>query len=148
MSQNQDQEHLKLLSIFHYIVGGLTALFACLPLLYVALGLAFVLAPASFANKPGAQPPPGFLGWFFVGFGAFFFLLGQSLAVSMLVAGRFLSKRKRYTFAFVVACLECLFMPFGTVLGVFTIIVLSRESVKTLFNAGISGPPASPEGLG
>jgi hypothetical protein len=31
------------------------------------------------------------------------------------------------------ACIECLFIPFGTILGVFTIIVLSRESVKTLF---------------
>jgi hypothetical protein len=32
------------------------------------------------------------------------------------------------------ACIECLFIPFGTILGVFTIIVLSRESVKTLFS--------------
>jgi len=31
------------------------------------------------------------------------------------------------------ACIECLFMPFGTVLGVFTILVLVRESVKQLF---------------
>jgi hypothetical protein len=31
------------------------------------------------------------------------------------------------------ACIECLFLPFGTILGVFTIIVLSRESVKALF---------------
>jgi hypothetical protein len=34
---------------------------------------------------------------------------------------------------FVIACIECLFMPFGTILGVFTLIVLSRESVKKLF---------------
>jgi hypothetical protein len=27
-------------------------------------------------------------------------------------------------------CAECLFIPFGTILGVFTIIVLLRESVK------------------
>jgi len=36
-------------------------------------------------------------------------------------------------FCFVVACIECLFMPFGTVLGAFTIIVLMRPSVKNLF---------------
>jgi hypothetical protein len=35
----------------------------------------------------------------------------------------------------VVACLECLFIPFGTILGVLTLIVLSRESVKTQFSA-------------
>jgi hypothetical protein len=31
------------------------------------------------------------------------------------------------------AGVECLFMPVGTVLGVFTIIVLVRDSVKELF---------------
>jgi len=35
----------------------------------------------------------------------------------------------------VMACVECLFIPFGTILGVFTIIVLLRESVKALFAA-------------
>jgi hypothetical protein len=33
------------------------------------------------------------------------------------------------------ACIECLFIPFGTILGVFTVVVLSRESVKALFAA-------------
>jgi hypothetical protein len=32
-----------------------------------------------------------------------------------------------------VACVECLSMPFGTVFGVFTILVLNRASVKELF---------------
>jgi hypothetical protein len=36
-------------------------------------------------------------------------------------------------FAFVVSCVECLFFSFGTILGTFTIIVLSREPVKALF---------------
>ena len=138
---NQDQEHLKLLSVFHYVVGGLTALFGCIPLIHLSLGLMFILSPASMAGKHG-EPPPAFFGWFFVVFGAFFFLLGQSLAVAMIIAGRFISRRRRHAFVFVVACLECMFMPFGTVLGVFTIIVLSRESVRALFNPG---PPAAPE---
>ncbi len=30
---------------------------------------------------------------------------------------------------------ECIFIPFGTVLGVFTIIVLSRLSVKPVFQS-------------
>ena len=32
---------------------------------------------------------------------------------------------------------ECLFILFGTILGVFTVIVLSRESVKNLFSQRI-----------
>jgi hypothetical protein len=31
-------------------------------------------------------------------------------------------------------------MPFGTVLGVFTIVLLSRDSVKSAFNAATSAP--------
>jgi hypothetical protein len=31
------------------------------------------------------------------------------------------------------ACILCLFTPLGTILGVFTIIVLSRQSVKELY---------------
>jgi membrane protein YqaA with SNARE-associated domain len=46
-----------------------------------------------------------------------------------------LAKHSLYWFAFAIACVECLFIPFGTILGVFTIIVLSREPVKALFAA-------------
>jgi hypothetical protein len=47
-------------------------------------------------------------------------------------------KHTRYWFALTMACIECLFIPFGTILGVFTIIVLSRESVKELFAAPVA----------
>jgi hypothetical protein len=48
----------------------------------------------------------------------------------------------------VMAGVECIFAPFGTVLGVFTIIVLMRESVKQLFTVknalqATSAPPGS-----
>jgi len=55
------------------------------------------------------------------------------LAISCGVAGRKLSTHSSYTFCLVVAGLECLWMPLGTVLGVFTIIVLIRPSVKAIF---------------
>src|SRR5438128_6559299 len=55
------------------------------------------------------------------------------MAVCILIAGRSLSRREGYSFALVIACIECLFIPFGTILGVFTIVVLSRESVKASF---------------
>jgi hypothetical protein len=58
------------------------------------------------------------------------------MAICILLAGRCLSRNKHYTFALVMACIECLFIPFGTILGVFTIIALSRESVRTLFSTG------------
>ena len=52
-------------------------------------------------------------------FALMFILLGWILGVVVLVSGRFIARRKHYNFGFVVACVECLLMPFGTVLGVF-----------------------------
>lgn len=129
-----DAQHLRLLSIFHYVVGGLTALFACFPLIHLAIGLAMVFSPDFFHTKAGEQPPPQAIGWLFTCIGGFMFLVGQTMAVCTILAGRFIARRKRYWFIFVMACIECAFFPFGTVLGVFTIITLSRQTVKGLFS--------------
>ncbi len=129
--ENADEQQLKLLSIFHYVVAGLAALFACLPLIHLAMGLFMVLAPEKFGS-PNTQPP-AFIGWFFVAFASLFILAGWTFAVFVLLAGRFIARRVHYMFCFVMACVECIFMPFGTVLGAFTIIVLIRQSVKNLF---------------
>ena len=131
---NQDEQHLRLLSIFHYVVGGMNALAACIPFIHLALGIALV--SGAFPDQPGHQGPPPFLGWLFIGIAAVLILGGWTLAVAILLAGRFLIRRTHYTYCFVVAAVECLFMPVGTVLGVFTIIVLVRPSVKALFQPG------------
>src|SRR5882724_1406457 len=145
---NQDTEHLRLLAIFHYIVAGLAALFSCFPLLYTTAGAIFIFVarhPAAAGPKPGQGPPPEFIGWIFAVIGSLLFLFGIAIAICILIAGRSLAKHTRYWFAFTMACIECLFIPFGTILGVFTLIVLLRESVKTLFSttAGEQGTTAS-----
>ena len=128
-----DEEYLRLLSVFHYVVAGLAGLFALFPIFHLAMGLFLILAPDKFAGQ--GQPPPAFIGWFFVAFAGVFIALGCTLAAFVLTAGRFLARRKHYVFCLVVAGMECLFVPFGTVLGTFTIIVLMRQPVKQLFTA-------------
>ncbi len=125
----EDERQLELLSTFHYIVGGLTALFACFPLIHVALGLFMV-----FGDLNG-EPPPPFMGWLFLVIGGFLVVSGWALAALIIAAGRKLKRRISRTYCLVVAGLECLVMPFGTILGVFTIITLTRDSVKKLFEA-------------
>ena len=127
---NQDSEHLKLLAIFHYVAAGMLGLFACIPFIHFFMGLA--LATGTFPDTdPEAQP----IGIFIMVFAGLFILAGWTLAVLIAYAGRSLQKRERYTFCLVVAGVECIFMPVGTVLGVFTIIVLMRDSVKALFRS-------------
>jgi len=130
---DRDTEQLNLLAIFHYIVAGLAALFSFFPLIYTAIGVIFIFAARNGTAKPGEELPPEFLGWIFAVLGSLLFVIGVVMAISILMAGRSLALRKRYTFAFIIACIECLFFPFGTILGVFTIVTLSRESVKALF---------------
>ena len=139
---NQDTERLRLLSIFHYVVAGLAALFSFFALLYTTIGAIFIFAARHDTPKPGEELPPEFLGWIFVGVGSFLLLPGVAMAICILIAGRYLSRRKHYTFALVMACIECLFIPFGTILGVFTIVALSRESVRALFCKAIAQAPA------
>lgn len=131
---NRDKEHLQLLAIFHYVVAGLAALFSFFPLLYTTVGAIFIFAARHGTAKPGEELPPEFLGWIFAVIGSVLFLIGLAMAICILIAGRSLALRKRYSFALVMACIECVFIPFGTILGVFTIVVLSRESVRGLFS--------------
>src|SRR5437762_3959184 len=138
---NHDTEHLWLLAIFHYVVAALAALFSFFPLLYSAMG-GFMLYAAHHPGPRNQEPPPAIVGWIFIVLGAFFFLAGVAMAICILIAGRSLARQRRYWFAFVMACIECLFMPFGTILGVFTIIVLSRESVKGLFCSATGQVPS------
>jgi len=129
--ENDDANHLRLLSIFHFVAAGLIALFATLPVIHVVIGIAMVSGrlPPSGGSAP---PPPGF-GWMFVIFGSAFILFGWTLAICLFIAGRCLKRRRRYLFCLVVAGAACVFQPIGLLLGVFTFIVLLRPSVKSLF---------------
>jgi hypothetical protein len=86
---NQDLEHLRLLSIFHYVVSGLAALFACFPVIHLIIGLVLVFAPDNMTSN--GDVPPALIGWFFVIFAVCFILAGLTLAVFIAITGRFLS---------------------------------------------------------
>ena len=135
---NQDEEHLRLLSIFHYVCAGLGALCACFPIFHLILGLVLRFRPESFG--PVKDQPPTWLGDFIVAFASVIILSGWVFAGLLAYAGRCLARRKHYTFCIVMGGISCMFMPFGTVLGILTIMVLARPSVKALFNGGT--PPA------
>jgi hypothetical protein len=141
MDSTDDEQHLRLLGIFHYVVGAITALFAMIPLIHFTLGLFFVFAPQRSIQH--GSPPPALIGWFFMIFGGALFLLGESFAGCVVAAGRFICSRRRYWFVFVVACMQCAFFPFGTVLGVFTIVVLSRPGVKEAFGIPMGNQSSS-----
>jgi hypothetical protein len=129
---NSDLEHLRLLSIFHYVVGGLAAMFALFPIFHLAIGIGMV---SGRFPDPTEQRDMELFGWLFVAMAAMWIVAALTFAVSVILAGRFLARRTHYTFCFIVAALSCAFIPFGTILGVFTIVVLVRPGVRQLFEA-------------
>ena len=137
---DDNEEHLRLLAIFHYVVAVVGALVALFPLIHFAIGWFLLHAPPP---KNGGELPPAFVGYLFMALGAGFFLLGQTFAVCIFAAGRCIFLRTRYWFVFVMACFECAFFPFGTALGVFTIVVLSRPAVKQMFGLPATDQPAT-----
>ena len=124
-----DQQQVKLLSIFHYVLGGLTAIFSCFPILHIVMGIAML--NGDFGD--GNTAPPKVFAIMFILMPAIFVLIGWSLSICMIIAGRKLARFKSRTFCIVIAGIESMLMPFGTVLGVFTIIVLMRESIKEFY---------------
>jgi len=131
-----DAEHLRLLSIFHMVLAGVMAFFSCFPLIHVAVGVVTLFGGMSSSNGP-----PAFVGLFFILIGGFFVLSGWTLAGFLFYAGRCLQQRRRLTLCMVVAAGSCIFMPLGTILGVFTLITLNKPSVKALFESAV--PPVS-----
>lgn len=134
---DQDDEHLRLLSILHYVWGGLIAFGGCIGGFYSLIGGGIITAAAS---EGGRNAPPMAVGAILLVVGILVVLLIATLSTLTIIAGRSLARRQHYTLCLVMACISCLSIPLGTALGVFTIVVLSRPSVKQKFGRPVPAP--------
>jgi hypothetical protein len=136
----EDSEQLQLLTLGHYILAGIQALFGLVPIVHLGIGIWMLTSPELAKAKNGAV----WFGVVFVAFALGWMLASWSLAACLVIAGRSLSQRKRRTFCLVVAAIVAMMcIPFGTVLGVFTIIVLLRPTVRDAFETRVSTSGAS-----
>ena len=108
--------------------------------LVVAVGIANTRVP------PGQQEPPEAARWIFFILGLCFFLAGSTLVVANLLVARRLQQRRSRVFCIVVAAVGCIFLPYGTLLGVCAMLVLCRPSVIALFGErpAAGGPGKAP----
>ena len=127
-----DADHLKLLSVFHFVGAGLAVLGILFLLAHYAMFHAFFSNPGMWQNQKQSPPPAEFVAmfkWFYVIVAIWFVGSG----ILNLLSGLFIRSRKHRTFSLIVSAINCLHMPLGTALGVFTIIVLVRDSVRELY---------------
>ncbi|MDB6025781.1 MAG: hypothetical protein JWM68_2004 [Verrucomicrobiales bacterium] len=130
--QRKDKDQIKLLAVFHFVGAGLAL-----------LGIGFLFLHHMFLSKIMANPgiwkgqangPPK---EFFEMFIWFYVLMGVWFVVSSIlnvISGLFLLNKQHRMFSLVVAGINCLHMPLGTILGVFTLIILMRDSVRSLYS--------------
>jgi hypothetical protein len=143
---DKDLEHLKLLGIFHYIWGALACLAGLIGVVYLIIGVALMMSPPDSSDDSSSSVAGGAV---LIGLGIVIFLICEIYGIAAIMAGGKYRKHQRgYWFCFVLAIITLLSFPIGTILGIFSLIVLNRPSVKTLFQGGtLSGvtavaPPA------
>jgi hypothetical protein len=138
---DRDQEQLQLLSLFHYITAGVTAVFGSFPLIHVLIGVVFLFLPETLPSSPSGKGggPPREVGFMFIGLGGLFVAAGWTLAALHFLTGRYLKQRRNYWFCLVVSGVSSLICMFGNaVVGIATIVVLSRHSVRDLFQQTVN----------
>lgn len=136
-----DAERLKLLSLGYMISAGISAFFSLFGPLYAFIGVVVFTAVSKMPASPHNEPPPAFVGWLFAGIGLGMFVVLLVLALLKFKAATSIRQRRSRTFGLVLAAISCLEMPYGTVLGVFTFIVLGRDSVARQFQLTLPAVP-------
>jgi hypothetical protein len=100
-NQSKDEEHLRLLAIFHYLVAALGAAFACLPLIHVAIGVMMIASPDFMTGAQNEPFPTTAFAYIFVIMGGVFVILGWSAAICTFISGRLLAQRRKRMFSLV-----------------------------------------------
>ena len=151
--QNQariDADNLQTLTLCHFIMGGLTALFSCMFIFHIVMGAMMIHNPSAFAPVPTPSVPsppsipttlgfPPMMGYMFLTIGIVAVVVGWTLGGLTAYAGHCLKERKHYIFILITAGCNCaVIMPLGTLLGAFTFVVLLRPTVKALFDSQLS----------
>jgi hypothetical protein len=134
---------LRLLSIGYYIQAGIAAFYSILMLGYLGFAGAMLTSIARSTNDNGQNIPPALLS--FLSIVLLILLLVAGLyTVALFLAGLWLRRFRNLLFIQVVAALNCIAIPYGTVLGIFTFMVLQRPSAKHFFSNPPTLPPIHP----
>jgi peptidoglycan biosynthesis protein MviN/MurJ (putative lipid II flippase) len=127
-----DAGHLKVLAICHFVGAGLALLGILFLLIHYAIMHAVFSNPKFWQGRNQTPPPAeifAMMKWFYLIGGLWFIASG----ILNVISGFFLLARKHRIYSLVVAGINCLHIPLGTILGVFTIVVLNRDSVRELY---------------
>lgn len=138
----QKKNYLDILAVFHYVNGGLTALVGLAVLAFMSIGLG---AATGWGDNWEMEA-----GCSITAVMAFIFIFVGGYAVLNLLAGRALQTRNHTVLVMITSGINCLNVPLGTLLGIFTLVMVSDPQVRWLFEADPHAPmpPSYAEGYG
>lgn len=133
-------ERFRLLAIGYYISGAIGCVLVSFLLIHFAMVLGFSFIPESAwdTTKSGtssSEPPPVIVFKIIAGILGAIILAGWTLGGLTIYAGRCIARRKSRTFVLIMAALNCLWIPYGTLLGVVSLIFLTSPDAKNSFDA-------------
>ncbi|HTQ43033.1 MAG TPA: hypothetical protein VMI75_09790 [Polyangiaceae bacterium] len=128
----QDESNLNVLGVLFFVYAGLVGIGALLLSALAVVPALLISGAAAGGKTPGAPPPMLFGGIFAAIFGLVALFLAAKCII-MILAGRALGRRQHYVLIMVGACTALLNLPFGTALGVCTILMLQKPAVKVAF---------------
>ncbi|SEQ80618.1 hypothetical protein SAMN05421824_2361 [Hyunsoonleella jejuensis] len=123
--------NLNTFRILYLIKGILTFCFSLFFFIYACIGF-FVNRAIEHSEQP--QELPFNFGWLFVIIGGVGIIACIVLGILNLLASKYIKETKYYNFIYAIAVINCLTGILGILLGVFTLIELTKEDVKGLFN--------------
>ncbi len=129
-----DESNLHLLAILYYFAAGLFAVLLVLALLCLAAGILALL------GMLGVGENAPVLGIFLVVAAVAGILVNVGAGTIFYLAGGCIERRCHYNYCVVASAVSCLFFPPGTILGVYSISVLMRPSVRKLFGVSRGAP--------
>lgn len=127
----RDEEHLRILALLFRIEAALHVVLGLLSLCLGLFGLTLALSGLAASAGGGVIY---WMGWGLSLLGGLAFLATWVQAALDFSVSKALTARHSRKFCLVVAVSECLFVPFGTLLAISTLVVLTRPSVLPLFD--------------
>ncbi|MFZ1686481.1 MAG: hypothetical protein WAU70_03605 [Flavobacteriales bacterium] len=130
------KNNLRTLEILQYVYGAFQLLGALIVfLIFNSLG-AFLQSDFIAQESHGDQAP-AIVGGVMSGMGWAISLFVLLFGILNILSGRYVGQRRNRTFSMVIAGIDCLKIPFGTALGIFALIELSKEDVKRLYSGQV-----------
>ena len=120
------KKHISTLSVLHYVYGALVCAGGVVALVFLGVG---TLLSSELVMDGAQDAPVEWLGPFFQYLGITLFILLEVWGLLIMLSGHWISQSRNRTGSMIIAVLCLLSVPFGTALGVFTLVVLSDDAV-------------------